>query len=205
METISSGSQCTNSITSERIKGAFSPIRMTNMFKKPRAGNQLHSVPRKAVNAMRALTESVRLSLPIDSSRQTLSENKELCSEFRTSGIGILVQLADAYDIGDKILAFAMALQDRCLAAQARDRGIESTQSSDIAADAETISTKHDVNIKHIAVTCFMLASKFVGSSLLWIDDILRVVGLHCSSAEIESCEGKVLKSIDWSLHLTTG
>jgi hypothetical protein len=47
-------------------------------------------------------------------------------------------------------------------------------------------------SIEIIAVAYFMLASKFVGSSMLWIHDNLDVVRLSCSSAEIESAEGTV-------------
>ena len=149
---------------------------------------------------MRALTESVRLSLSVDSARQTMAENQVLCSGNRTIGISILVQLADAYEIGDKILAYAMALLDRFLAGTSRDRDTAIVTAADTPISVDNVG-----DIKQVAVACFMLASKFVGSSSLWIDDMLRVVGLHCSPAEIESIEGMVLQSIGWSLHLTTG
>ena len=153
---------------------------------------------RNRVKAMQSLTESVRLSMPLDMARQSLAENQELCSGSRTIGIEIMLQLAGAYEMQDNILASAIALLDRFLAAQCQDCENE--------AGADTHSSIQDGgNIKHIAVACFMLANKFVGSSSLWIDDILGVVRLKCSSAEIESTEGMVLSSIDWSLHLATG
>jgi hypothetical protein len=172
-----------------------SPIRKQQLFKKHGESKQLHVVQRKQTNTMRAITASVMLSLPVDNARRTLAKNQDLCSGSRTIGIGILVQLADAFKIADKILAYAMALLDRFLVASSRD----------LTAADTPISTNDVGDTKQVAVACFMLASKFVGSSLLWIDDILRVVDLHCSSVEIESSEGMVLKSIDWSLHLTTG
>ena len=133
---------------------------------------------------MKALAEAVRLSLPVDKARQTMTDKQDLCSGDRTVGIAALMQLADSYETADKILAYAMGLLDRFLAVPV----IEPT-----------------ADIKQVAVACFMLASKFVGASLMWIADMLRVVDLHCTTAAIELIEATLLQSINWSLHHTTG
>jgi hypothetical protein len=181
-------SACAALSTPKSIKVVSSPI------SKP----QIVSVARNRDKTIRALTASVRLSLPVDLARQDLAQDHGLCSGSRTIGIGIMIQLANAYEMKDNILAYAMALLDMFLAERSQHRN-----GAIIKIEADRI--QDGCIIEHIAVACFMLASKFVGSSLLWIDDILGVVRLSCSPAEIESAEGVVLSSIDWSLHLATG
>jgi hypothetical protein len=123
-------------------------------------------------------------------------------------GIKIIVQIAEAYGMKDNILACAMALHDMFLATHyqlriSRSRQCGSNWGRHINLDPTWC--QYQFTTKLVAVACFMLANKFVGSSSLWIDDILGVVRLKCSSAEIQSTEGMVLSSIDWSLYLATG
>jgi hypothetical protein len=187
MKVPSSADLCSAPSRSNNIKLVRSPI----------GKQQILTAARMRVKSMTALTESVRLSLPVDLARQNLAENQQLCSGQRTIGIEVMVQIAETYGMKDNILACAMALHDMFLAAHSQDRAATGADTS--------ISIQHRASTKLVAVACFMLANKFVGSSSLWIDDILDVVRLKCSSAEIESTEGMVLSSIDWSLHLATG
>jgi hypothetical protein len=89
-----------------------------------------------------------------------------------------------------------MAILDRFLAAIILNHGRE-------AGDTKVIKSCR--RAQHVSAACFVLATKFVGSSSPRIEDILRVLQLECSFAEIALCEEEVLKSIDWALHLTTG
>jgi hypothetical protein len=199
---------CSSSIRScpavhTHVKAASSPIRKSHKYRQhgePKDRVQPHSAPKSWDKILRTLNASIRLSLPVDIARKSLADKQDLCSGSRTKGIEIMVQLADAYRMKDTILAFAMALQDMFLAANTQDCN------SAAEAGADTfISNEDGCNTEQIAMACFMLANKFVGSSLLRIDDVSGVVRLKCSSAQIESTEGKVLSSIDWSLHFTTG
>ena len=138
--------------------------------------------------------------MPVDKDRQIVSENLKLCSRWREKAVSTVFQLGDVYQVNDSILAYSMALQDKYLASVLLSRGGFADDSMDTMPLIENCSKAQSVS-----AGCFVLANKFVGSSSPRIGDIARVLPFDCSSAQIESSEEDVLKSLDWSLNLTTG
>ena len=132
----------------------------------------------------------INLSEPVDNARHALLRELGHWGAWRRKAMSTILHLAGAYNVKDETAAHAMSLLDRFLAANLSEFNLSSE-----------IWNKSDC----FATACFLLATKFKDVTSPCTRDLVRVVRLPWPEEHIGRCEGQILCSIEWALHMTTG
>jgi hypothetical protein len=144
------------------------------------------------------LESSLKLSNVVDHARELVCKNLGKCASWRRRGMNTVMLLVQRYGAKDETAAHALALLDRFLAANIE---LISHDQKTVTIPAGGIRDKADC----YAIACYLIATKFKDVCSPCIDDLMRIVRPNWPKEHILQCEERVLSSIDWDLHVTTG